>query len=160
VEPPPAAAPPVAEPPPPAASIAGTVHDDAGAPVAQAEVLVAFHPRDPQDYYGSMTMKPGWFAGSRTLAAQTAADGTFRVEGGAFTGMATVSAFREGLMGARTTIQVEAGKAVEGVDIEVRAGKMLRGVLLDAAGKPVADAIVSAHQAWHPKDLAWASVPL
>src|SRR5262245_36822903 len=105
-------------------------------------------------------MVPGWHARSRTLAVQTAADGTYRLEGVAFSGTATVSAFREGLMGAQATIQVEAGKAQEGVDLELRAGKMLGGVLLDAAGKPVADAIVWAHQAWHPKDMAWASEPL
>jgi RNA polymerase sigma-70 factor (ECF subfamily) len=152
-----AAAPAAEEPKASLASIAGTVVEETGAPVARAEVLVAFPPAGSEDRPGGPRLVPDSFAcaWSRTFAAQTAQDGTYRLEGLAFSGTATVSAFREGLAGTLREIQIAAGEILEGVDLELRAGKMLRGVLLDAGGNPVTDAIVWVYEAWHSSDMAW-----
>jgi protocatechuate 3,4-dioxygenase beta subunit len=122
------------------ASIAGTVVDDKGKPVAGARVTI---PRD----FGSRRQMRGalgrsFFSQPETLSA---ANGAFALRKlGASTGV-TVQAAKTGYVpGRRTGVRLKAGEAVTGVSLVLRQGLQAEGRVVDAEGKPIAGAQIRA----------------
>ncbi len=118
------------------ASIAGSVDDEKGKPVAGARVTI---PRD----FGSRRQMRGalgrsFFSQPETLSA---ADGSFTLRKlGASTGV-TVQAVKTGYVPARRAgLRLKAGEAVTGVSLVVRQGLQAEGKVVDVEGKPVASA--------------------
>ena len=138
----------------PRASVAGRVLDDKDTPIADANVVIFFHPpRVVGDHWLDAPLGSDWFRRSRSLFTATDAGGAFRFDGIPFSGNATVCALKEGFSGAEQTIEVAAGSTTEGVELKLPPGKTLRGVLLAEDGVPVTDAVVTVYYAWNPAGL-------
>ncbi len=111
---------------PPGIAISGCVVDDAGAPVADADVVAA-----------------DWGGGSTEVVGRTAADGTFAVRGVAPVGH--YGARKRGhVPSSLRTITAEAGAAVEFEVVLPRGGGELAGTVFGPDGRPVEGALVRA----------------
>lgn len=140
---------------PEVASVAGTVRDPDGKPIADAEVHLSLQPEgDPGDVWGGL-LQEDYYRRERWFSTETDEFGEYHFEEVAHDGAACVVASLEGTAGSHKTITLEVGKAIEDADLTLASGKTLRGVVTSTLGLPVTDAVVSVYQAWHSKDMAW-----
>jgi protocatechuate 3,4-dioxygenase beta subunit len=104
----------------------GRVVDDAGAAVADAEIVLA-----------------GWAGGSTTTIARSAADGTFALRG--ITTHCHIGARKLGMKpSSLRQFTASEGSTVQFTIVIDRLGASLAGVVLDPDGKPIAGAVVRA----------------
>jgi RNA polymerase sigma factor (sigma-70 family) len=145
------------EAPPPAPApcrISGTIRDGDDRPIAFAEVFLDPYFHDPSDTLTDDRLKEDWFRRSARLATRADASGRYSFDDVPAPGEATISAFSEGFSAGRRGVQLESGASIE-MDVKLEEGRTLRGIVLGRDGRPVTDAIVSIHYAWHPQDMVF-----
>jgi len=121
----------------PTARVAGTVVDEAGEPLAGAEVTVRSQPSVPGS---GGRLKVG---APVERSARSGPDGTFEVVD-VPPGEAAVQATADGFVPGRPEeVEVPAGGVVEDLRLALERGGILEGVVTDAGGEPVAGALVT-----------------
>jgi RNA polymerase sigma factor (sigma-70 family) len=127
------------------ATVAGTVIDTHGSPVADATVQVFATDggdiRDGLNNFLAAQQNP-----AHRQTAQTDPAGRFIVQGIAYEGSAAVIATADGytmMRGGRVQVPIKAGDHVDNVRITLEPGKGLYGKLLSPDGKPVTDGAVN-----------------
>jgi protocatechuate 3,4-dioxygenase beta subunit len=119
------------------ATVAGRIRREDGGTLTGAVLRLIPGKRNPgQDY--------NWDYQRRSAPVQTvAADGAFRAEG-VFPGTYTLRAESDGTADSEATVvEVKEGEVKEGVEVVLPEEKVIRGKVRDAAGAPVAGALIS-----------------
>ncbi|MEQ8764453.1 MAG: sigma-70 family RNA polymerase sigma factor [Planctomycetota bacterium] len=135
------------------ASVEGSVLDEAGRGIAGAEVVLLVERYGNREF--NKILAPDQVQRQRTRVTRSDAAGSYRFEDVPWLGTGMVSAYREGFGGARLQVTLEEGSPVEGLDITLPTGTTFTGQVLDPAGQPVTDAVVSILEAYSAKDMTF-----
>ena len=142
--------------------IAGTVVDEQGQPLADADVYLAFtSPQRDQDMFSRLGdyYRADYFERARFHQTTTDAAGSFQFEGISDAGEVRIAAALPAIddrpaIGGRVleTLTLEAGSEKKDLELKLSGAQTLSGRVLTLDDEPVRDAVVTITTAWTPAD--------
>ncbi len=128
------------------ATLSGTVKDDQGRPVADADVLLV----DTAEIDTAFSLDAGYVRPASAMRTTSDERGEYHFAAIPFDGSALASAaHRDWACKYSKTVSLAFGQDTKGVDLELVPGKALSGRVLSAGGVPVANALVVTQHAWN-----------